>query len=62
VSLTCLDNGTQIATSLNPTVRLPGVCGPYNHRLTLRAIDNAGNTRRGRGAGHGVAHLLMHLR
>jgi hypothetical protein len=45
VSVAWLDNGTQIATSLNPTVRLAGGCGNYNHHLTLRVTDNAGTTR-----------------
>jgi serine protease len=45
LTLTWLDNGVQIATSLTPTVRLRGVCENYPHRLTLKATDNAGNSR-----------------
>jgi serine protease len=45
VSLRWLDNGVQIATGRNPTVRLRGQCEHVFHRLTLIGTDSAGNSR-----------------
>jgi len=42
VSVVWLDNGNQIATGTNPTVRLAGVCEFFPHTLTAIATDNAG--------------------
>lgn len=45
LTIVWLDNGSQLATGLNPTVRLRGGCSQVPHRLTLVVSDTAGHVR-----------------
>lgn len=45
VTVQWYDNGTPVASTLNPTVKLRAACGDNPHTLVLKATDNAGITR-----------------